>query len=248
MVKKRLIFASVALITLTGCASTITAVADRPVSSDKFVFAKDSNKTQKISGDRRFARVYQGIPWESDGEGHILQDKSGQPVKRYPWYMCIEPHADAISSKGASSAFAIADKGSMSDAVTCALLQTFQRTQAADIVRRLPYVACEAYLNSPMDTTDQEHYQKRIDQIIKGSLEFLTLNLEKPTTSQSSTSSAAPIAPPPPVIQKSDKAIKDAEAMKKKLDQEIADRTAKKASLDKEIEERAAKLPTAPPG
>jgi hypothetical protein len=233
---------SMACVALTGCASTITAVADRPVTSDKYVFAKDSNKTQKVSGDRRFVRIYQKLDFETDGEGNVLYDKDKKQIPSKPWFICIEPHADAIGSKGASSAFAIADRGSMTDAVKTALLQTFERTQAADIVRRLPYVACEAFLNSPMEPSDKVSYQKRIDRIIDGSLEFLTLLKDKPETSPGDNVDADATLPTVPEIVRSDTAIKDAEAKKAKLDREIAEKETRKAALDKQIEELSAKV------
>lgn len=235
------------LLALSGCASMFTAVADRPVSSDKYVYAKDSNKTQKISGDRRFARIVQLIPWETDGQGKVIYDKNDVPMDRYPWIICIEPHADAISAKSASSAIAVADKGSMSDSVATQLLQTFQRTQAADIVRRLPFVACEAYLNSPMTQGDQENYQRRVDEIIEGSLKFLNTTPQPSTTEAGKTVVSEAKLPTTPTVPVSDKATKEAEAKKKKLDQEIADREATKAALDKEIKAKTDKLTTTEP-
>jgi hypothetical protein len=130
----------------------------------------------------------------------------------------------------------------MTDAVKTALLQTFERTQAADIVRRLPYVACEAFLNSPMEPSDKVSYQKRIDRIIDGSLEFLTLLKDKPETSPGDNVDADATLPTVPEIVRSDTAIKDAEAKKAKLDREIAEKETRKAALDKQIEELSAKV------
>jgi hypothetical protein len=203
MFKPRVGLACLGLWMLSGCASTFTAVADRPVTSDKYVYAKDSNKTQKISGDRRFARIYQDLEFETDGEGDLVRDENGNPIKASPWYICIEPHADAISTKGAASSIAITDNGTAADAATSVLLQTFQRTQAADIVRRLPYVACEAFLNSPMRYNDHKRYQARIDRIIEGSLAFLAAqNVQGPASVPAATATAAPTAPMPSAAPK----------------------------------------------
>ena len=201
--------------------------------------AKDSNKTQKISGDRRFIRLYQQIPWEVDGKGNIIKDEKGNPVKAFPWKLCIEPHADAIATRGASSAIAIADKGSFSDATTSQLLQTFQRTQVADIVRRLPFEACMAYLNSDLTKTETaELAAQKYERTYRRDYHRVNrLSGIKPDCSQYCRWRLCYARRPrhrhPPDTPKTDKALKEAEAKKANAIKDAADA---QAALDSVIQ------------
>ncbi|ATE64519.1 hypothetical protein [Rhizorhabdus dicambivorans] len=154
---------------VSGCAGVINSIADRPVTSDKYVSGRDSNKTQKVSGERRLIRVLEKVTYDNKDGQYVLKD--GRPVPKYSqWVVCIEAHADAISARSSATAVTLAGKGAVQDAVTSGLLQTFTRTQASDVIRRLAWEACMAHANGIFSEAD---YREQLIKIIDNSFILL---------------------------------------------------------------------------
>src|SRR4028118_1282400 len=81
-----------------GCASTINALTNRPVTSDvldewKNGRAQELNKLKTVSGDRRLVRVQAYNPTSAN------------------WTICAETQADAIAARGAQSGLSIDSRG-----------------------------------------------------------------------------------------------------------------------------------------
>lgn len=117
---------------LAGCASTLNAIFERSV-ADEDVY---DHKVLTMTGERRIAIV---VPRHS------------------PNVICAESLPDAARASGARSALDIQAGGTgrpalgVDDQVQTALLQTFTRTETADVVRQLGWQVCNAYANRAID-------------------------------------------------------------------------------------------------
>lgn len=122
---------------LCGCSSFATAVFERPQIRDEI---KDSQEVVIITttGERRITTTHSGI-------------------------VCAESYPDVATAAGAVSKAAASASGSqgagtvsgnVSDQFQTALLQTFNRTETADVVRQIGWQICQAYSNARITKYD----------------------------------------------------------------------------------------------
>jgi hypothetical protein len=130
---KILVSLSLLASTLSGCAGTITAVSNMPITSDHLEGEPFGEKLKTVSGDRRLVRVY----------------KSKQTL------ICAETQADAISARSGKGTLSIEARGSFSDEAGEALTATYARTELSDVVRQLSWQICNGRMNGSL--TDEQY-------------------------------------------------------------------------------------------
>lgn len=144
---------------LSGCASTITALTNRPITSDHLDEPEEANKLKTVSGDRRLVRV--------------------QKSEKFGWQVCAETQADAIAARGGSTTLTINGKGSGTDEATETLLLTNSRSETSDVVRQLAWHICNNYMNGAYGS-DPTAYALRMDKLQHDAMAVLMAKAEKP--------------------------------------------------------------------
>lgn len=152
-----------------GCASTLTAVLDRPITSDHLDEFRnrervDENKLKTMSGDRRLLRVQ--FTHETDASKAFLADETYNSK----WVICAETQADAIAARGGQSALTVNGQGSGTDQFTQTLLLTNARSAVSDVVRQLGWQVCNAFMNGALTKAE---YSGHLDKLREGA--FLAL-------------------------------------------------------------------------
>jgi hypothetical protein len=163
---------------LGGCASTITAVANMPITSDHIV--GEGEKLKSMSGDRRLVRVSPIVSRSRNGE--ILYDENGKP--RIDYRICAETQADAISARSASTKIDVTGRGAVADSTSEQLLLTYARTQTSDVIRQLSWQLCNAWVNRVLDP---DEYKEQLVSLQAGALAILA-GIPPPSNSQPRTS------------------------------------------------------------
>jgi len=151
---------------LTGCASTITAVTGRPITSDHLdEFSRgqriDLNKIKTLSGDRRLIRV------QFTDERSSLNSIHPDRTYNSKWIMCAETQADAIAARGGQSALTVNAQGSGTDQYAETLMLTNARSQLSDVVRQLGWQVCNAFMNGALTRAE---YKQGLQTLITESL------------------------------------------------------------------------------
>ncbi|CAM8671588.1 hypothetical protein [Sphingobium sp.] len=149
-------------VTLPGCAGLVTAWKSDPLQ----VYAMENPAVYTMTGDRRTA---------------VLMDTN--TARRF----CAESLPDAAVAYGATSTAGLTAKGidaKFSDAVTATLLQTFQRTQDAEIYRQMGWNSCLAWAQGAITS---EQYHALLQLMVTGGLDTMKKRAEP-----------APIAAPAP--------------------------------------------------
>lgn len=155
------------IVASSGCASTIGAIANRPITSDKLDeynldgTRKDINKLKTLSGDRRLVRV----------------QRADQRPK--PWHICAETQADAIAARGAQSTLTVSGQGAGTDQTTESLLLTNARSELSDVIRQLAWQICNAHLNGAY-ADEVNGYAQRLDKLQHDAMVVLLSRSEKP--------------------------------------------------------------------
>lgn len=167
----------------SGCASTINALTNRPITSDlldeydRRGTPRELNKLKSVSGDRRLVRV---------------QVYSPTPA----WTICAETQADAIAARGAQSALTVNNRGSAADQSTETLLLTNARSEVSDVVRQLGWQICNAHLNGAYEAGG---YARRLDKLQHDAMAVLLARSkpEKPEGTPKAGTTAQPTLAPP---------------------------------------------------
>ncbi len=143
------------LIALGGCASSLTAIFERSVSTENFDEREPITRVLTLTGERRTVLA---MPRDSR------------------LYVCAEALPDVARSAAARSVLELQQGGtagrslSLDDQVATALLATFARTETADVVRQVGWQLCQAHANRAITPRD---YAARLDELVKEA--FLTL-------------------------------------------------------------------------
>ena len=153
---------------LAGCASTINAIANMPITSDHI--EGEGEKLKTLSGDRRLVRVSPEIVTLASGE------------TRTTYRICAETQADAISARSARTDVNITGRGSIADASYEQLLLTYARTETSDVVRQLSWQLCNAWVNQAISP---QQYREQLFALQSQAMEVLAAR-------------ARPTPPPPP--------------------------------------------------
>ena len=127
---------------LTGCASLIGSITDRPITSDNLQ-KPPMAKLKSMSGDRRLLRI------------------EGDAPDQYHYIVCAETQADAIASRSVNSGITGKYTGGIeavvTDAVTQSLMQTYKRTGRSDLFRQASWQLCNSYANQVIDADDYKN-------------------------------------------------------------------------------------------
>lgn len=167
--------------TLSGCASSIISYKNRAVS--KHDLAKQKYQTGAVfvlTGERRLAVAF--------------------PADKLNYRFCPESLPDVASAIGAASTGS-ADWGGrklgFSDQVTQALMQTFQRTNDAELLRQLAFMNCTAWAQTPQRAVDGTMDKAYWDQVKHITTEVLALMKERKAAAPAAgnTSGGASAAP-----------------------------------------------------
>ena len=187
------LLALIGAVATTGCASTLTAITNRPISSDHLdEFNRngiriDQNKLKTLSGDRRLLRVQ--FTDEQNSGRSLLSDGTYNTK----WIICAETQADAIAARGGQSALTINAKGSGTDEYIESLTVTNVRSQISDVVRQLGWQVCNAFMNGALTKAE---YKSHLEELRKGA--FLALKVDTPTAQNNVTAGTTQRATPQP--------------------------------------------------
>lgn len=172
-------------LTLTGCASTITALLNRPIQADNYYF--DGNHAVSVMSLQGQYRV-----------GTLRDIKSTLRV-------CAESLPDTATAAAAASSLSVSDPVtggvravSGSDEFSSALLQTFQRTETADVVRQLGWQYCQAWSNGAL--TDSQ-YAELLVALTRGAITVLEKRASAPPASISNSVIVQPRTSAPPAAR-----------------------------------------------
>jgi hypothetical protein len=137
------------LLSLTGCAGVVTAFKNDPLQA----YPADQASVYAMTGDRRTA---------------VMMSKDS------PYRFCAESLPDAVAAFSASSkaSLGIDGKGNaaIEDAAVAGLLQTFQRTEIAEVFRQLGWNTCLAWAQGAIT---QEEYHALLSKMVAGGLEVM---------------------------------------------------------------------------
>lgn len=144
-------------VALPGCAGTITAVSNMPITSDHLEQERPGEKLKTVSGDRRLVRV-----------------NKYEPAGAYqtPVVICAETQADAISARSGKGSLSVESRGSFTDEAGESLTMTYSRTELSDVVRQLSWQLCNAYMNRLVSPED---YRERLASLQEKALEVLKI-------------------------------------------------------------------------
>ena len=119
------------LLSLSGCASTISAVTNRSIAAHDF----REGRIFSMTGERRLAMT--------------VRTKDGRVV------LCAEslPEVAAAVAASSSASASLVNRGSgaLSDAFQTQLLQTFTRTEISEVMRQLSWQLCQAWAQGGLD-------------------------------------------------------------------------------------------------
>lgn len=141
---------------LSGCAGAITAWKSDPLQS----YNVAAPSIYAMTGDRRTA----------------VFTKRDSLLK-----YCAESLPDAVAAVAASSSATAKGKGvelGMTDATTISLLQTFQRTEIAEVSRQLGWNTCLAWSQGAI--TDAQYFGL-LQQMVTGSIDVMKARASQPT-------------------------------------------------------------------
>ena len=140
---------------LTGCAGAITAWKNDPLQSYKV----EGPSIYAMTGDRRTA---------------VFSDQTS------PRKYCAESLPDAVAAIAASSRAAAKTKGvevEFGEATAVGLLQTFQRTEIAEVSRQLGWNTCLAWAQGAISNAE---YHALLQQIVAGSIDVMKKRASQP--------------------------------------------------------------------
>lgn len=129
----RLAAASLFLLTLPSCASTIAAYAER------------STRKEAVVPYSRNAIPVSGVSLSASRREIVSANKAGS------YYTCSEPAPDAAGALALQSAFALGTKASGSDSVTATALALVQPTEIVEFWRTTSYNYCLLRMNGDPD-------------------------------------------------------------------------------------------------
>jgi hypothetical protein len=168
---------------LSGCAGIVTALTNDPLQH----YNPQGSTVYAMTGDRRTAVI-------TDPQSSL--------------HFCAESLPDAVAAYSASSKAKLGltgkGEGSFEDGVTAGLLQTFQRTEIAEVYRQMGWNTCLAWAQGAI--TDEQYYQL-LTKMVDGGLTVMETRSKQtqvlqtvPSTSVVVTgaSTATPPSPPPP--------------------------------------------------
>jgi hypothetical protein len=138
------------LFSLTGCAGVVTAFKNDPLQA----YPANRESVYAMTGDRRTA---------------VMMNKDS------PLRFCAESLPDAVAAFSASSKASIGiegkAQGGFSDSTAAGLLQTFQRTEIAEVFRQLGWNTCLAWAQGAID---EKQYFGLLEKMVVGGLDVMT--------------------------------------------------------------------------
>jgi len=157
---------------LTGCSSLVTAWKNDPLQS----YTIERPSIYAMTGDRRTAV--------------IMMPGQGQRF-------CAEslPDAAAAFSAASEASAGVQDRatGAFKDSATAALLQTFQRTEIAEVYRQIGWNLCLAWAQEAIDSAQ---YHALLKDYVGGGIKAIETRAAQPAAG--ATASAKPPEPPKP--------------------------------------------------
>ena len=162
-IKASHIIAIIIAFSSSGCASTVTAWKNDPLQSYEVL----GPSVYAMTGDRRTA---------------VFTKKGGD--LRY----CAESLPDAVAAFAASSSAKLKAEGlkggaggeaGVSDQTAVGLLQTFQRTEIAEVSRQLGFNTCLAWSQGAI--TDAQ-YHDLLEKLVSGSIDVMKTRASQPLT------------------------------------------------------------------
>jgi hypothetical protein len=168
MQNRLVVVISVAL-SLSGCASTITAWKNRPAAA------------HTLRPDRFFTLT---------GERRLAFQVDRKNARNLAWCAESLPEAaQAVSATSELSGKALSKfEGAAKDAYSTTLVQTFTRTEIAEIYRQMSFQACQAWAQGVY--TDAQ-YAKRLDDLLASGIKVIETRSVQPLTPLAAAASAA---------------------------------------------------------
>lgn len=163
---------------LSACSTSLNSIFERSVSSEHITY----DKVLTMTGERRVALV---VPYVdktlSKADEKEFYEKLGHVRK----VICAESLPDAARSIDAKTdltanlAVPVATTGiapsgeqKVSDTLKTSVLQTFVRTETADVVRQLGWQICQGYANGAIR---EDEYRDLLKSVIAGSFQTLAI-------------------------------------------------------------------------
>jgi len=147
---------ALSLLASSGCAGTVSSVFNRPVTAHDL----SANRLMTVTGERRLAFI---APLN--------------PTVR----MCAESLPEVSSAVAAASGanLSAADhaSGGFNDSFRTALLQTFARTEIAEVLRQMGWQACQAWAQGAISN---EQYQQELARIIGAGIDVVKIRATQP--------------------------------------------------------------------
>lgn len=144
---------------LSGCAAEVTAILERPVSSENI----NLNKLVVMTGERRLAIVAPFDKNNPEDRQKIICAESLPDAARFV-KATSEGEAKTSGSGGVSQSL------SMKELFETALTKTYDRTETSDVVRQLGWQVCQAYVNRAIDT---DQYYQLLNKLVDGSFQTM---------------------------------------------------------------------------
>lgn len=182
------IFALCSAVTLSGCASTITAWKNRGVASHTLV----PGRFFTLTGERRLA--FQAERYDPNKPPEPWYDRRNKRwVPRLAW--CAESlpevsQAVASSSKPNAKLSEHLVLGT-DDAYSTTLTQTFNRTEIAEIYRQSAWQACQAWAQG---VYSDDEYKSQLDKLLKAGEQIMVIRANQPIPAETSAAAAAAAA------------------------------------------------------
>jgi len=155
----RLIITSITLLTLPGCASTISAWKNRSFKEQGF----HKPALYSMTGERRLAIAV-------------------KPTT-YDMRFCAESLPEAAAAYSATSGASLkptgVGEGSISDASSMVLTQTYTRTEISEVLRQLGFQTCQAWAQGVLD---ENEYKLELKNIVAAGIEVMKNRSLQPLT------------------------------------------------------------------
>jgi hypothetical protein len=159
---------------LSACSSMVTAWKNDPLQA----YTIERPTIYAMTGDRRTAVMM--LP----GQGQRF---------------CAEslPDAAAAFSAASEANAGVKDQvtGAFKDSTTAALLQTFQRTEIAEVYRQMGWNLCLAWAQQAIDTPQ---YHALLKEYLTGGIDVIKTRASQPAAAAAGAAAAKPADPPKP--------------------------------------------------
>lgn len=170
---------------LAGCASTISAWKNRGVASHTL----RPNRFFTLTGERRLA--FQVDRYDPATSKPQWDSRNKRWVSRVAW--CAESLPDASQAVTATSKPTVkfSDKANLGidDAYATTLVQTFARTEIAEVYRQMGWQACQAWAQG---VYDDAHYREQLDRLLASGTRVIEERAKQPLIAPAKSDTDSP--------------------------------------------------------